>query len=136
MILSGVTGDQSGTLRISHEAHRFSRNREPALDLWTNRKEFNILGQGVRDEGIAAVSTVVSDVLAQEARADSEFDLLFHDDYHPLTAGKPNPPATIERSTMITAHLDMGVKVCGADEPGEITRVNSDYPALHLRKYS
>ena len=75
-ILAGPLDDEARRGRITHEPDRVARDAEPDLDLGAHRYPLDERAERVSQETIALVAAVVADLPAEEARRDTEPDLL------------------------------------------------------------
>ena len=58
--------------------HRLPGNGQPAFHLGADRNPVDVVPKGFREKPVEFVLPVIADLLAQEAGADPDLDLLFY----------------------------------------------------------
>ena len=74
---AGPDGDQTGVLRIPEEAHRLAGYGEAVFHLRADGDPLEPAAKGVGDVTVVLMAAVVTDILPQQAGADTDPDLLY-----------------------------------------------------------
>ena len=70
-------GDQSRRFRIALQLHGFPGDRHAAFHLRAYGDEIHIFAQGIPNKTVQFVVAIVTDVLSQKTRTDTQFDSVF-----------------------------------------------------------
>ena len=76
-IFPGSNGDQSRRFRAALQLYGFPGDRHAAFHLRAYGDEIHIFAQGIPNEAVQSVVAIVTDVLSQKTRADTQFDSVF-----------------------------------------------------------
>ena len=85
-ILSGLASNQSRSINVSNQPDGFPRNRHAGFDFRANRHPFNVSSEGVSQEAVKFLRTIVSHLMSKQTFGNSQFYftvclvfLFFHD---------------------------------------------------------